>query len=134
MKEDSRVHRVTTWKSYVYAYLNCSRYNFEFAEEVMADYGHMIQDAVVLGANDTTDTGCARYYSRPDLGQWDSQYEESQKQDGYYVGEIALAVMTVNHGILARDPFHNNCGLLDDRYEESGTVREKAFGAETEEE
>lgn len=28
---------------------------------------------------------------------------------------------------MARDPFHNTCGLLDDRYEADGTVREDAL-------
>lgn len=110
MEEDSRVHEWTTWKDYVYAYLACNRYNFEFAEGLMEDYGEMIDDAVVLGANDTTDTGVARYYYRPDLGLWSHEYEETQKGDGYHVGEVALMVVGAKESFVARDPFHNNCG------------------------
>ena len=123
MEEDSRVRKWTTWDGHVYAYLNTGRYDWEFAESLLEDYGEMVDDAVVLGANDTTDTGCARYYPRADLGRWTDQYEETQGHDGYYVGELALSVMNARHGIIARDPFHNTSGRLDDRYLDDGTVR-----------
>lgn len=119
-EEDSRVRGWTTWKSHVYAYLECSRYNFEFAELLMEDYSYMIDDAVVLGANDTSDQGTARYYSRPDLKMWTDQYEETEHG---YVGELALSVMNARHNIIARDPWHNNCDEWgrDERYLGRGT-------------
>lgn len=119
-EDDDRVRRWTTWNSHVYLYLNGSRYDWERAEDLFEEYGAMVDDAVVLGANDTTDTGCARYYPRPDLGKWTDQYEESQSLDGYYVGELALCVINSRHGIVARDPFHNESGLLDERYLDMG--------------
>lgn len=125
MDDDRRVRSWTTWSGHVYAYLGCSRYDFEFAESLMEDYGEMIDDAVVLGANDTTDQGCARYYPRPDLGIWSDQYEE---RDHGAVGEEALCVINARHGIIARDPFHNNPGRLDDRYLESGQGRDITCG------
>ncbi len=118
---DDRIRKWTTWKSHVYAYLNACRYNFEFAEELMSDYGDLIDDAVVLGANDTSDTGTARYYERPDLGRWTDEYQETQSEDGTYVGELALSVISVRHGIVAKDPFHNEVGLADGRYLKNGT-------------
>ena len=123
MDDDDRVRHWTTWSGHVYAYLNCSRYNWEFAENLLEEYGEMIDDAVVLGANDTTDTGCARYYPRPDLGRWMDQYEEDQGEDGYNVGELALCVINSRHGIVSRDPFHNESGRLDDQYKEGGKKR-----------
>jgi len=124
MDQDDRVRKWTNWSSHVYAYLNCSRYDFDFAESLFEDYGEMIEDAVVLGANDTTDTGVARYYDRPDLGQYIHEYEESQSEDGCYVGEIALQVVGGRHSIVARDPFHNQCGRNDGWYNDSGQVRD----------
>jgi len=125
MEVDERVRRWTTWSGHVGAYLNCSRYDFGFAENLLEEYGEMIDDAVVLGANDTSDQGTARYYPRPDLGMWIDQYEEYDHGD---VGELALAVLTARHGIIARDPWHNTCGRLDDRYLEKGQERLDAGG------
>lgn len=125
MEADKRVRSWTAWSGHVYAYLACSRYNFEFAEGLMEDYGEMLRDAVVLGANDTTDQGTARYYPRPDLGMWTDQFEE---YDHGMVGEEALAVISARHGISARDPFHNNVGRLDEKYLESGDARKVVEG------
>lgn len=116
--------RVRAWESYsydhVYALLNCSRYDWGFAESFFEDYAKLIDDAVVLGWNDTTDTGCARYYSRPDLGQWEHQYKE---QDPYY-GERACAVMYAQHGIYAQNPFHNPASEYNARHLDNGNVQE----------
>jgi len=117
MDADERVRRWTTWNSHVYAYLNCQRYDFEFAESLVAEYSDMVRDYVVLGANDTSDQGEARYYPRPDSDQWTDCYRETAHGN---VGEKALAVINSNHEIQARDPWHNNCGLLDERYLEDG--------------
>lgn len=122
MKEDKRVRKWTTWSGHVYAYLNSGRYDWDYAEELLDDYAAMVRDAVVLGANDTTDTGTARYYEKPDAPHKD-EYQETQGGDGTYVGEVALAVIGGRHGIVARDPFHNRSGRLDERYLEDGVVR-----------
>lgn len=126
--EDDRVYDWTTWSSHVYVYLNCPRYDFDTAESVLDDYQDMVKDAVVLGANDTSDTGEARYYDVMDTfggGPLNStdRYRETQSEDGAYVGEIALSVMNARHSIVSRDPFHNECGWLDDRYLEDGVNR-----------
>lgn len=118
--EDSRIRAWTTGSGHVYALLACGRYDWGFAEALFEDYDEMIDDAVVLGWNDTTDSGCARYYPRPYLGEWQSQYE-----DEYQKGERACAVMYAQHGIHARNPFHNQAGRRDDRYQENGNVREE---------
>lgn len=125
MEEDGRVRQWTTWAGHVYAYLSCGRYDWEFAEDLLEDYSEMVRDAVVLGANDTTDTGCARYYHRPDLRKYKHQYEETQGDDGCQVGEIALSVMNAHHGIVSRDPFHNQCDGWgsDERYLDEGQSR-----------
>lgn len=120
MDTDDRILKWTTWSSHVYAYLQCARYDFEFAEELLEEYGHMVDDAVVLGANDTSDSGMARYYDNPELGQWSDQFEETEYGN---VGELALCVINARHSIVARDPFHNRSGLLDDRYLEKGKER-----------
>ena len=118
MDADDRVTRWTAASPHVYAYLNCGRYDFAFAEKLLEDYGHMLEDAVVLGANDTSDQGTARYYPRPDLGMWTDQYEEFEHG---HVGEKALRVIGARHGIIARDPWHNEVGRLDDNYVDQGT-------------
>lgn len=125
MEEDDRVRKWTTWNGHVYAYLKCQRYDFKFAEEFMEDYGEMAKDAVVLGANDTTDTGKAKYYRRADLAEPTDCYEETQKEDGTLVGELALCVINSRHGIIARDPFHNNCDQYDtdEHYLDSGNSK-----------
>ena len=64
LDQDDRVREWTTWSGHVYVYLKCQRYDFKFAEEFMQDYSEMDKDAVVLGANDTSDTGKAKYYSK----------------------------------------------------------------------
>lgn len=116
----SRVRGWKTWNGHVYGYLNSKRYDFDFAEELLADVEAALDDAVVLGANDTTDTGTARYYPTPE-GHTD-MYAETQGEDGYYVGEVALSVINARHGIVARDPFHNQCGRLDEQYLDDGQL------------
>ena len=122
MDADDRVRRWTTWSGHVYAYLNCSRYDFEFAEALLESYAVMVADAVVLGANNTSDTGRARYYPHPEQDHTDD-YQETQAEDGTYVGELALCVMNARHGIVARDPFHNECGSVDAYYLGQGVER-----------
>ena len=122
MEEDGRVRNWTIWSGHVYAYLNCQRYDWEFAEELMCEYESMIDDAVVLGANDTTDIGTAKYYPNPN-GNWTDNYHETQSEDGCFVGEEALCVINARHGIMARDPFHNKSGSLDDSYLNDGIVQ-----------
>lgn len=126
MDEDSRVRNWGVWKGHVYAYLNCERYDWEFAENLLSDYERMVDDAVVLGANDTTDTGEARYYPSPDRG-WTDNYHETQREDGCFVGELALCVINSRHGIMARDPFHNEGGMIDDRYLDDGHVQSEVI-------
>lgn len=123
MADDRRVRAWTTWSGsgHVYAYLNSESYDFEFAEGLLQDYSEMVRDAVVLGANNTTDQGMARYYPDPESARWTDSYEEIEEG---MVGEQALAVMTSRHGIAARDPFHNECGQLDESYESNGQKRD----------
>lgn len=115
--------RVRVWDTYshdhAYALLNCERYDWEFAESLFEDYEDLIDDAVVLGWNDTTDSGCARYYSRPDLGQWAMQYEETDPRKG----ERACAVMHAQYGIYAQNPFHNPTGRRDGDHLSNGNVQ-----------
>lgn len=106
---------------HLYVYLNCDRYNWEFAEAFLEGYDVMVRDAVVLGANDTTDIGTARYYPEPD--RHTDEYKETQSEDGCHVGKIALAIMTARHGIIARDPFHDYLGRMDGFYLGEGTDR-----------
>jgi len=118
---DKRVAQWTMDSPHIYAYLRCERYDWEFAEEWLEDYKEMVRDAVVLGANDTTDTGTARYYESG--VRCTDEYKETQSEDGTYVGEMALAMINSNHRILGKDPFHNWMGKFDDRYAEDGTNR-----------
>ena len=123
IEADDRVVKWTMDSPHIYAYLNCDRYNWDFAEEVLEDYKVMLKDAVVLGANDTSDTGTARYYPVQDTVRCTDEYKETQSEDGCYVGKIALAVIGGRHGIVARDPFHDWLGRFDERYAEEGTSR-----------
>lgn len=121
VEEDSRVFDWTMDSPHVYAYLSCERYDWEFAEDFLTDYKEMVKDAVVLGANDTTDTGTARYYPVESEIRCTDEYKETQSEDGCYVGDIALAVINSRHTILGRDPFHSWMGEFDERYAENGT-------------
>lgn len=118
MEEDERVRQWTTWGGHVYAYVE-GGYDSENSENIIDEYSEMVRDAVVLHANDTTDTGEAMYYPDPTSG-WTDKYKETQSEDGLYVGELALCVINSRHGIVARDPFHNSCGTSDDMYLEEG--------------
>lgn len=120
MDNDDRIREWTTWNSHVYAYLNCPRYDFEFAERVIRSYSEMVEDAAVLGADDTSDQGTARYYPDPESP---THIRECQEKENGNVGELALSVINARHGIIARDPFHNNSGLLDENYLEDGEGR-----------
>lgn len=123
VENDDRVFKWTMDSPHIYVYLNCDRYNWEFAEQFLEDYQFMVNDAVVLGANDTTDTGTARYYPVKNEVRCTDEYKETQARDGYYVGRHALNVISANHTILARDPFHDWLGRLDDKYKGKGTDR-----------
>lgn len=122
-EEDNRVRAWETKGSHVYALLACSRYDWEFAESLFEDYEELIDDAVVLGWNDTTDTGCARYYRRPELGNWTHQFEEERPEKG----ERACAVMYAQHGIRAENPFHNVAGRRNDRFLDNGNVQDSVL-------
>ena len=102
------IKQVGHWKGHVYAYLNTGRYDWDTAEAILDALSEIIDDAVVIGANDTTDTGTARYYpvkgsfqSAPD--DWTDCYKETQSEDGTMVGAIAAAIMTARHGIVAQE-------------------------------
>ena len=123
VEADDRVRTWTMDSPHVYAYLNCDRYDWDFAEEFLEDYQDMLRDAVILGANDTSDTGTARYYPVADSVRCTDEYKETQAKDGCYVGWVAMATINARHGILSRDPFHDWLGRFDERYAEDGTVR-----------
>lgn len=118
--EDSRIRNWETHEGHVYALLACGRYEWQYAEDLFEDYEDLIDDAVVLGWNDTTDSGCARYYPRPDLGKWTHQFEEDSPEKG----ERACAVMYAQHGIHARSPFQNEVGRRNERCLENGNVQD----------
>lgn len=108
LQNDSRISEVGYWKSHVYAYLSTGRYDWETGEQVLLDYEPAIYDAVIIGANDTTDTGKAKYYPVYDswhcaADEYTDMYSETQKADGTNVGAIAAATMTARHGIVAQE-------------------------------
>lgn len=59
--------------------------------------------AVVIHANDTSDTGEARLYKHQPMHGWEVKhsYEETQSEDGTHVGMKAASVMHARHGIPA---------------------------------
>jgi len=107
LQNDDRIAAVGAWKDHVYASLSTGRYDWDTAESVLMDYRNMIYDASVIGANNTTDTGIARYYPVFDYGGNDiistDTYEERQGIDGCYVGAVAASIMTARHGIIAQE-------------------------------
>lgn len=124
---DDKVRKWTSKAPNVFAYLNCKRYDWEFAEALLEDYSNMVRDAVVLGANDTTDTGTARYYTVDDIVRCTDEYKETQADDGLHVGYMALQIIGSRHNIVPRDPWHHHVGLLDDRALEDGDVGSKVM-------
>lgn len=120
--------RIRAWEcvgyDHVSALLSCGRYDWKFAESLLQDYGGLVDDAVVLGWNDTTDTGCARYYPRADLANWTHQFEEEEP----HKGERALAVMYAQYGINASNPFHGDSGRWSERHAENGAVQNDCLG------
>lgn len=116
---DSTVRKWTVWSSHVYLYTTTS--DWERAEQLIESYQDMVDDAVVLRANDTTDVGTARYYPVQDpTGGYTDEYRETQSHDGLVVGQLALATINSRHNIVARDPWHNQAGRLDDEYLSDG--------------
>ena len=115
-EDDRRIREWTLDNPQIHAHLATGRYDFETAEEVMSDYSGMIRDAVVLGANDTSDMGKARYYPNGG-GNWTHTFAETEHG---HVGRRACAVMYAQHGIEARDPFHDWLGRFDEKYLENG--------------
>ena len=117
---DSRIRAVTAGNDCVYVRL--LNKSVDAAEEILSDYAPMLRDAVVLDANNTTDTGVARYYPGP--GREDAycsdRYAETQSEDGTHVGRLACAVISARHGIIARDPFHEEIGRFDEDYADGG--------------
>jgi len=108
LDNDDRVHEVGYWNGHVYATLSTERYDWETTTSLLDDAQAMIYDAVVIGANDTTDTGTAKYYPVHDSWNGDvddatDHYEETQSEDGTLVGAMAASVMTARHGIVAQE-------------------------------
>lgn len=108
LQNDDRVREVGYWKGHVYAMLSTGRYDWDTAEDILTEAQDMIYDAVVIGANDTTDTGEARYYPVYDtfsgpVNHYTDRYAETQGEDGCTVGAIAASVMTARHGIVAQE-------------------------------
>lgn len=108
LDNDDRVAAVGYWSGHVYASLATGRYDFGTAEELLCDCEDMVYDAAVIGANDTTDTGKAKYY--PVYDSWNDgadvytdMYAETQSEDGTNVGAVAASVMTARHGIVAQE-------------------------------
>jgi hypothetical protein len=121
MDSDSRIKRWEVIDGHVHAYTMFDRYAFEAATSLLEDYQPMLRDAVVLGANDTSDTGEARYYN--EKVNCTDIYRETQSEDGTHVGRMALAVINSRHGIIARDPFHEYVGQLNEMYLDDGVNR-----------
>jgi len=136
LSEDSRISDVGYWNGHVYATLSTGRYDFETAEVIISECSNMVYDAVVIGANDTTDTGIARYYPVYDelngpAGKYTDLYRETQSEDGCTVGAVAASVMTARHGIIAQETLgyravqhngHRKAGPMDSQFD-SGTNR-----------
>ncbi|MWG36503.1 hypothetical protein [Halomarina oriensis] len=118
---DEGIRAWTTDSNHVYARL-ASDTGWQAAETKLKTYAPMLRDAVVLRANNTTDTGMARYYPTPEF--YTDEFHETQ-DDGHYVGQLALAVINARHTILARDPFHDHLGRHDDSYRADGNPLQK---------
>lgn len=75
--------------------------DWELDEAVLEEVSPLVTNAVVVQANDTTDTGAARLYQRTSEGfiQTD-EYSETQ-DEGLHVGERAASYMHATHGIPA---------------------------------
>lgn len=80
-------------------------------ERVLEATSHLWDQACIVRANDTSDVGTARVYSRvPDSPEADpvegfeqvDEYEETQQRDGTRVGEKAAAYVSFNHGFTAK--------------------------------
>ena len=120
-ENDDRIRRATTGHDAVYAYAKSK--TFGTVEGIIREYAPAVDDAVLLEANDTSDTGAAYYYPHPSRSsepRWTDKYAETQEQDGYHVGHLALAVVSARHGIIARDPFHDPIGRHDERRSDDG--------------
>jgi hypothetical protein len=124
LDEDDRVRDWTMDSPHAYAltYQGLGR-DEDDSKSFLADYEEMVEDAVVLFANDTSDTGSAKYYPVRHSLNCTDEYNEYEMVDGRYVGQIAMAMINADHRILARDPFHSWMGEFDGRYAEDGTSR-----------
>lgn len=120
MEADSRIRTWTTWANHIYAYVDCGRYQFNYALDLVKDYRKMVRDFVILGANDTTDYGHVKYYTSPSTLEF--EYKEDQGQD--VPGYVAMSKIISKYGILVRDPFHHNrVSSVEDQYLKDGAVK-----------
>lgn len=86
-------------------------------EDVLNEVSNLVTHAVVVQANDTTDTGTARLYQKTDEGFGvTDQYTESQ-DEGLHVGEKAASYMHATHGVPALAHTHQTRQVYKSRDE-----------------
>lgn len=128
LENDDRISDVGYWKGHVYVYLSTGRYDWDTAERILVDAQDQLYDAVVIGANDTSDTGEARYYPVHDTfsgkpSEYTDMYRETQSEDGTLTGAKCAAVMTARHGIVAQESLRYRANArhgIDDYMRENG--------------
>jgi len=87
----------------VHLLLTLDRYDFDGAVAITEEFSEAIDDFGVLGWNDTTDTGAARYYPTAGSKRYTLEFEE---EDPHY-GKKASAAVYAHSGLEILDPFHN---------------------------
>ena len=97
--------------------------DWEQDEAVLEELSPLVTKAVVVQANDTTDTGTARLYQRTSDGFVQTDEYAEQQGGELHVGEKAASYMHATHGIPAlantrqrRGLYHDQCEVTEADY------------------
>lgn len=117
MDDDERISAWESWKDHVCGYVDHIQ-AFGAARRLMDEYSPMIDNAVILTGNDTSNSASVEYYDYPD-GFVTDRYREDY---GEWMGEQLLCKINTQYDIMARDPFHHE-SYDGRRHTQSGNSR-----------
>lgn len=110
MDADDRIDEWKSWYDHVCGYVAHQKNAFGQARSIMQDYSSMIDNAVVLSTDNTSDCSTALYYKDP-MALYCNQFESK----GYpYSGDRVLNGVNATYDINAKDPFHTVPGFSDE--------------------
>lgn len=110
MDADNRIDEWKSWYDHVCGYVARQKHTFAQAKSIMQDYSSMIDNAVILSTDNTSDCSTALYYEDP----VDSRYDRFEITEQSYSGDRVLNDINGTYDINAKDPFHTVPGFADE--------------------